>query len=60
VDVRFLPWLLVAPLTGVLVDRVDRLRAMAVANVLAAAVVAVLAVVVAAGGATLVVLYAAL
>ncbi|GAB2526371.1 MFS transporter [Nocardiopsis aegyptia] len=57
---RFLPWLLVAPFAGVLIDRVDRLRAMAVANALAAVVVASLAVTVATSTVTLGVMYAAL
>ncbi|WP_433700645.1 MFS transporter [Nocardiopsis sp. CA-288880] len=57
---RFLPWLLVAPLAGVLLDRVDRLRAMAVSNGVAAAVVALLALVIASGNAAVGFLYAAL
>ncbi|CAL9589624.1 hypothetical protein SUDANB121_05229 [Nocardiopsis dassonvillei] len=57
---RFLPWLLVAPLSGVLLDRVDRLRAMASANAVAAAAVAVLAVVVSLGRAEMWILYAVL
>ncbi|SHK05671.1 Major Facilitator Superfamily protein [Nocardiopsis flavescens] len=57
---RFLPWLLVAPLSGVLLDRVDRLRAMAAANAVAAAAVAVLAAVVALGRAELWILYTVL
>ncbi|MEU0492066.1 MFS transporter [Nocardiopsis sp. NPDC006139] len=58
--VRFLPWLLVAPFAGVLLDRVDRLRAMAAANAVAAAAVAVLAAVVASGRVEMWVLYAVL
>ncbi|MFJ9557498.1 MFS transporter [Nocardiopsis sp. NPDC101807] len=57
---RFLPWLLVAPLAGVLLDRVDRVRAMAVANGTAAAAVALLALVIASGNASVGFLYAAL
>ncbi|MFL1377022.1 MFS transporter [Nocardiopsis protaetiae] len=57
---RFLPWLLVAPFSGVLLDRVDRLRAMAAANAVAAAAVAALAVVVALGRAEMWILYAIL
>ncbi|MFD3686210.1 MFS transporter [Nocardiopsis sp. NPDC058631] len=57
---RFLPWLLVAPLAGVLLDRVDRVRAMVVSNGIAAAVVALLAAVIASGNATTGLLYAAL
>ncbi|WP_174547143.1 MFS transporter [Nocardiopsis dassonvillei] len=55
---RFLPWLLVAPFSGVLLDRVDRLRAMTVSSTVAAIAVAALAVLVATGGATLWALYA--
>ncbi|WP_444960531.1 MFS transporter [Nocardiopsis sp. M1B1] len=55
---RFLPWLLVAPFAGVLLDRVDRLRAMTVSNTVAAIAVTVLAVLIATGGATLWTLYA--
>ncbi|WP_304450869.1 MFS transporter [Nocardiopsis sp. YSL2] len=58
--VRFLPWLLFAPFAGVLIDRVDRMRAMAVANALAAVVVAALTITVATSTATLGVMYAAL
>ncbi|WP_017545024.1 MFS transporter [Nocardiopsis prasina] len=57
---RFLPWLLVAPLSGVLLDRVDRLRALVVSNTVAAATVALLAVALASGHATVWVLYAAM
>ncbi|WP_159945490.1 MULTISPECIES: MFS transporter [unclassified Nocardiopsis] len=57
---RFLPWLLVAPLAGVLLDRVDRLRAMAVANAVAATAVGVLTVVILTGHASLWSLYATL
>ncbi|ASU59352.1 MFS transporter [Nocardiopsis dassonvillei] len=55
---RFLPWLLVAPFAGVLLDRVDRLRAMTVSSTVAAIAVTALAVLVATGGATLWALYA--
>ncbi|WP_047869355.1 MFS transporter [Nocardiopsis sp. RV163] len=55
---RFLPWLLVAPFTGVLLDRVDRLRAMTVSSTVAATAVTALAALIATGGATLWALYA--
>ncbi|WP_019608253.1 MFS transporter [Nocardiopsis sp. CNS-639] len=55
---RFLPWLLVAPFAGVLLDRVDRLRAMTVSSTVAAIAVTALAVLIATGGATLWALYA--
>ncbi|MFC9089563.1 MFS transporter [Nocardiopsis dassonvillei] len=55
---RFLPWLLVAPFAGVLLDQVDRLRAMTVSSTVAAIAVTALAVLVATGGATLWALYA--
>lgn len=57
---RFLPWLLVAPLSGVLLDRVDRLRAMVVSNGIAALIVALLALAVLTGHHTMWVLYTAL
>ncbi|MBE2999625.1 MFS transporter [Nocardiopsis sp. HNM0947] len=57
---RFLPWLLVAPFSGVLLDRVDRLRAMVVSNSVAAATVALLALAVLTGNHTVWLLYAAL
>ncbi|OOC54501.1 MULTISPECIES: MFS transporter [Nocardiopsis] len=57
---RFLPWLLVAPFTGVLLDRVDRLRAMAVSSTVAAVAVAALAVVIATGQVTMWAMYATL
>lgn len=57
---RFLPWLLVAPLFGVLLDRVDRMRAMVVSNGIAALTVALLASAVLTGNHTMWVLYAAL
>ncbi|MEU1900557.1 MFS transporter [Nocardiopsis dassonvillei] len=55
---RFLPWLLIAPFAGVLLDRVDRLRAMTVSSTVAAIAVTALTVLVATGGATLWALYA--
>lgn len=60
VAVRFLPWLLIAPFSGVLLDRTDRLRAMAVANVVAAGAVGLLAITVLTGHASLGILYATL
>ncbi|WP_150245994.1 MFS transporter [Nocardiopsis quinghaiensis] len=57
---RFLPWLLVAPFTGVLLDRVDRLRAMTASSAVAAVAVALLAVAVATGQATVWAMYATL
>lgn len=57
---RFLPWLLVAPFSGVLLDRVDRMRALVVSNTVAAATVALLAVALVTGHATVWVLYAAM
>ncbi|MFD6952918.1 MFS transporter [Nocardiopsis sp. TSRI0078] len=57
---RFLPWLLVGPFAGVLLDRVDRLRAMTVSSTVAAAAVAVLAAAVATGQATIWAMYATL
>ncbi|WP_285731313.1 MFS transporter [Nocardiopsis sp. ATB16-24] len=57
---RFLPWLLVAPFAGVLLDRVDRFRAMTVANVVAATAVGLLTVAILTGHASLWVLYATL
>lgn len=52
-----LPWLLFALLAGALVDRIDRRRAMAVANTLRAILVAFLAVMVLTGEASMVLLY---
>lgn len=57
---RFLPWLLLGPLSGVLLDRVDRLRALVVANTVAAVTVALLALALATGHATVWVLYTAM
>ena len=56
---RYLPWLLLAPLSGVLLDRVDRLRALVVSNTVAATTVALLALALVTGHATVGVLYAA-
>jgi Na+/melibiose symporter-like transporter len=50
---QFLPWLLFAAVAGALVDRIDRRRAMIVANTARAVVVGALAVLVAAGGMTI-------
>ena len=52
-----LPWLLFALLAGALVDRIDRRRAMAVANAVRAVLVGSLAVMVLTGEASLVLLY---
>ncbi|MFF1608619.1 MFS transporter [Amycolatopsis sp. NPDC058278] len=54
---QFLPWLLFAAVAGALVDRVDRRRAMIVANTARAAAVGALAVLVAAGGTTIWLIY---
>ncbi|WP_370969976.1 MFS transporter [Amycolatopsis sp. cg9] len=54
---QFLPWLLFAAVAGALVDRIDRRRAMVVANAARAAAVGVLAVLVAAGGMTIWLVY---
>jgi MFS family permease len=59
VTLAFLPWLLFALLSGVLVDRVDRRRAMAAANLFRALVVAGLGVATLAGAASIVAVYAA-
>ncbi|CRK60857.1 Antibiotic efflux protein [Alloactinosynnema sp. L-07] len=53
----FLPWLLFASLSGVLIDRVDRRRAMLLANVSRAVIVGVLGLVVLAGAASVWLLY---
>lgn len=50
---RYLPWLLFGLLAGAVVDRVDRVRLMGVANILRAVLVAALAVIVATGNATI-------
>ncbi|VVJ23678.1 Uncharacterized MFS-type transporter [Amycolatopsis camponoti] len=55
---QFLPWLLFAAVAGALVDRIDRRRAMIVANTARAVVVGTLAVLVAAGGMTIWLVYA--
>jgi MFS family permease len=54
----FLPWLLLALPSGALVDRVDRRRAMAAANVLRAVAVALLAVVLVGDAGNIALLYA--
>jgi MFS family permease len=56
-SLAFLPWLLFALPAGAVVDRVDRTRAMAVANTVRAVVLGALAVTVLTGTASLVVLY---
>ena len=57
---RFLPWLLLAPLSGLLIDRTHRLRAMAVSNTVAALTMVGLAVALFAGHLSIWVLYAAM
>ncbi|MBA3417858.1 MAG: MFS transporter [Geodermatophilaceae bacterium] len=59
VTLAFLPWLLFALLSGVLVDRVDRRKAMAAANIFRALVVAALGVAVLVDAAGIVALYVA-
>ncbi|MBE1499480.1 MFS family permease [Amycolatopsis lexingtonensis] len=54
---QFLPWLLFAAVAGALVDRIDRRRAMVVANTVRAAAVGVLAVLVATGAMTIWLVY---
>ncbi|MFB9687107.1 MFS transporter [Amycolatopsis plumensis] len=54
---QFLPWLLFAAVAGALVDRIDRRRAMIVANTARAVAVGVLAVLVAVGGMTIWLVY---
>ncbi|WP_328613366.1 MFS transporter [Amycolatopsis sp. NBC_00355] len=54
---QFLPWLLFAAVAGALVDRIDRRRAMAVANTARAVAVGALAVLVASGGLTIWLVY---
>lgn len=54
---QFLPWLLFAAVAGALVDRIDRRRAMIVANSARAVAVGVLAVLVATGGMTIWLVY---
>ncbi|WP_067600006.1 MFS transporter [Nocardiopsis listeri] len=57
---RFLPWLLLAPLSGALIDRVHRMRAMVVSNTLATLVMVALLLALATGNLTIQVLYAAI
>lgn len=57
--VRSLPWLLGSLQAGALIDRLDRRRAMVVANTARAAFVAIPAVAIAAGGGSLALLYVA-
>ncbi|WP_329053232.1 MFS transporter [Amycolatopsis sp. NBC_01488] len=54
---QFLPWLLFAAVAGALVDRIDRRRAMIVANTARAVAVGTLAVLVATGGMTIWLVY---
>jgi MFS family permease len=54
---QFLPWLLFAAVAGALVDRIDRRRAMIVANSARAVAVGVLAVLVGTGGMTIWLVY---
>ncbi|WP_242613141.1 MFS transporter [Herbihabitans rhizosphaerae] len=56
---QMLPWLLFGAVAGVLLDRVDRRRAMLVANVLHAVVVGALAIMVLAGTASIPIVYVA-
>ncbi|SIO89956.1 MFS transporter [Nocardiopsis sp. JB363] len=58
--VRFLPWLLLAPLSGVLIDRVHRMRAMVVSNTLATLVMVALLLSLVTGNLSIQVLYAAI
>lgn len=58
--VRFLPWLLLAPLSGVLIDRVHRVRAMVVSNTVATLVMAGLILAVVTGSLSVWLLYAAM
>ena len=55
---RFLPWLLLAPLSGALIDRVHRIRAMLVSNAVATLAVVGLLVVLATGNLSIQALYA--
>lgn len=57
--VAFLPWLLLSMATGVLLDRVDRRRALVVANLARAAVIGGLAVLVVSGAQAIWVVFAA-
>ncbi|RZQ62200.1 MFS transporter [Amycolatopsis suaedae] len=56
---QFLPWLLCSMLVGALVDRVDRRRAMLLANLARAVVVGLMALLVYTGGATIWLVYVA-
>lgn len=58
--VRFLPWLLLAPLSGVLIDRVHRVRAMLVSNTVAVLVVLGLILTLVTGNLSVWALYAAM
>ncbi|MBQ1081443.1 MFS transporter [Nocardiopsis sp. B62] len=58
--VRFLPWLLLAPLSGVLIDRVHRMRAMVVSNTVATLVMAGLIMAMVTGSLSVWLLYAAM
>ncbi|MFB8767297.1 MFS transporter [Nocardiopsis alba] len=55
---RFLPWLLLAPLSGALIDRVHRIRAMIVSNTVATLATVGLLVVLATGNLSIQALYA--
>ncbi|GHC85000.1 MFS transporter [Nocardiopsis terrae] len=57
---RFLPWLLLSPLSGLLIDRVNRMRAMAVANAAAALTMLALAGAMLTGHLSIWLLYAAM
>ncbi|QVJ02682.1 MFS transporter [Nocardiopsis eucommiae] len=58
--VRFLPWLLLAPLSGVLIDRVHRMRAMVVSNTVAVLVMLGLILTLVTGNLSVWALYAAM
>ena len=58
-SLAFLPWLLFAIPAGALVDRIDRRRAMQLANLSRAALLVLLAIAVGTGGGSIVVLYVA-
>ncbi|GAB3748140.1 MFS transporter [Nocardiopsis nanhaiensis] len=57
---RFLPWLLLAPISGLLIDRVHRMRAMVVSNTVATLTMVALAGAMLAGHLSIWVLYAAM